>query len=255
MKLKYRTPAGLTYYPYLVEMIEGKHTLIAGTTGAGKSVLENAIIYSLLCCKFPGGEKSCKFIFIDPKRVELDLYKKLPHTLYYVDSIPDIIKVLEIVKEIINQRLAAMKKKRLRATEETPIYIFIDEIVTIIENKQYKKRFLELLTDILSISRACNIFAVIATQSPARGMIPATVQINCNCKVALRCNNRIESQQIIGESGAEDLPKHGLAIVRQDIEKYQIKIPLIPDPEIIQLVKFWERQHPIINALTRQKLN
>jgi len=257
MRIKYTIPAGALYAPYLLNIIKGNHTIIAGTTGSGKSVLENSIVYALLCATFPGDDnngKNARFIFLDPKKVEFDCYKNLPHTLYYADNIETIIKVLQRVRELIDNRLFIMKKKSQRQSDAAPVYVFIDEIVTIIENKKYKNIVLSLLSDILSISRATNIFCIISTQNPARGCIPATIQINCNCKVALRCNNSIESREIIGESGAENLPKNGFAIVRQNMEKYKIKIPFYSDQDINDIVKFWTRQHKILNKLLRPKI-
>ena len=257
MRLKYTTPAGALYAPYLLDMIRENHTIIAGTTGSGKSVLINSIIYALLCTVYPGDDntgRNARFILCDPKKVELDCYKSLPHTLYYADNIEQIVIVLQHVREIVNNRLSIMKRKGQRKSDQAPIYVFIDEIVTIIENKKYKNTVLSLLADILSISRATNIFCIISTQNPARGCIPATIQINCNCKVALRCNNPIESREIIGESGAENLPKNGFAIVRQNMDKYKIKIPYYTDKEIMQLVKFWEKQHSFINRIFKPKL-
>ena len=91
--MRYTTPKGALYAPYLIEMIEGNHTLIAGTVGAGKSVLENSIIYALLATHFPGtvsNGKGARFVLLDPKKVELDCYKNLPHTWIYADTLPNI---------------------------------------------------------------------------------------------------------------------------------------------------------------------
>ena len=77
MKLKYNLPRGATYAPYLLDTIKNNHTLIAGSTGAGKSVLENSIIYALLCTHFPGvpaNGDGAQFVFIDPKLVELKMF-------------------------------------------------------------------------------------------------------------------------------------------------------------------------------------
>jgi S-DNA-T family DNA segregation ATPase FtsK/SpoIIIE len=252
MRLTYNAPAGVTYYPYLLELIENNHVLIAGTTGAGKSVLENAIIHSLLAVKYPGGENGAKLVLIDPKRVELTQYKKLPHTLAYGETIPEIKTVLHYVRQLIESRLERMKKQGIRKSTDAPIYVFIDEIVDLVTSKQGKE-ITRILADCASISRATNIFFICLTQSPARVIIPAQFKLLFNARVALRCNNPIESRQIIETDEATELPLHGLAIVQKDLERYYIKIPLIPDHEITKIVKFWEKQHPIYNALKRRK--
>jgi S-DNA-T family DNA segregation ATPase FtsK/SpoIIIE len=254
MKLIYKTPSGVTYYPYLIDMIENNHTLIAGTTGAGKSVLENAIIHSLLAVKHPGGVDGCKFVLIDPKKVELDIYKNLPHTIAYADNIPDILTTLYNVRLLIDKRLEVMKKQRQRKTAETPIYIFIDELVDIVTNKPYGKEITRIISDCASISRATNIFFIALTQSPSRVIIPAQFKLLFNCRVGLRCNNAIESRQIVDDDTCTTLPRHGIGIVQQNLDRYYISIPLIPDSEIFQLVRFWEKQHPLFNALNRKKM-
>lgn len=249
MKLTYTLPAGLTYRPYLIDLVENNHCVIAGSTGSGKSVLENNIIYALLCTHYPGNptnleNKGCKFIFIDPKKVELDIYKNLPHTLYYADNMQDIEQVFVNLRAIIDNRLQTMKKQRVRKTQETTIYIFIDEIVDIVENKTYGKKIINMLVDCISISRAAGCFFVISSQAPNRRTLIPGIILNANCRVGLYCNSPIESRQIVGGNLACELPLHGKAVVNQDINRYYINIPMIYDNDIINIVRFWEKQKP-----------
>lgn len=253
--MRYRTPGGLFYSPYLLDLIDNNHVLIAGTTGSGKSVLENAIIYSLLCTKYPGNaahNNGCKLVFIDPKKVELDIYKNLPHTLYYSDNIVGIEIILYNIRLLIDDRLHYMKKNHLRTFDGCPVYIFIDELVDLIESNK-SKSIIRLLSDCASISRATNIFFIVCTQSPARSVIPSKFKLLFNCRIALKCNNAIESRQIIDDTSAVNLPRHGLAIVQNNLDRYMIEIKMKSDSEIIQLVKFWEKQHAFINLLARNK--
>ena len=228
MKYKYTTPGGFQYSPYYLDMIEGNHTLIAGTSGAGKSVLENGIINAILCKYSPF---QAQFILIDPKRVELETYRKCPHCLHYADSLPDILDTLHHVRGLIDSRMHEMKRTGRRKSAQCPIYIFIDELVDLVVS-EYSKDIIRTLSDSISIARAANIFFVILTQAPNRKILKPEITLNINCRIALRCNSAIESRQIIGENGAESLPAHGLAIVHQDLERYQIRIPLIPDSQL-----------------------
>lgn len=251
MKKRYKTPKGLTYYPYLLELIEGNHVLIAGTTGSGKSVLENAIIYAILCCKFPfdnDTNKSAKLVLVDPKKVELWRFKKLPHTLLYASSIEDIIIAFQKIRALVDFRLNIMLKHGLRKSLDTPVYVFIDELVDIVTSKK-KKEAVRLLSDIASISRATNVFFIALTQSPSRIIIPASFKLLFNCRVALRCNNAIESRQIIDDNSAALLPLHGEGIVKQDLQEYRIKIPLYPEKNIDCIVKFWEKQEGLFKRI------
>ena len=138
----YTLPYGLYYKPYLIEMVEGNHTLIAGTTGSGKSVLENAIIYALLCDRFPGQAQNgqgCRFVLLDPKKVELRPYKDLPHTLWYADNMEDIQKALANVRFLIDKRLNTMQRQGIRKSQEYPVYVFIDELVDIVTSSKSKE--------------------------------------------------------------------------------------------------------------------
>ena len=255
MRIKYNTPTGALYAPYLLKMIEGNHTLIAGTVGAGKSVLENSIIYALLATKFPGSPDAgsgAQLVLIDPKRVELDVYKNLPHTLLYADKLPDIVSALEFVRAEIDRRLDRMKKNGQRKSTECPIYVFIDELVDLMASK-YEKEISRLLSDSASISRATNIYFIALTQSPSRKIIPAKFKLLFNCRVALRCNNSIESRQIIDDDSATELPLNGYGIVQQNLERYKIKIPMYSDSDINAMVNHWTKQHPILNRLFRAR--
>lgn len=247
MRLKWNLPKNMEYYPYLVDLLNNNHVLIAGTTGSGKSVLENDIIYSLLCCKFPGEngtQQNAHFIFFDPKKVELRFYNKLPHCLGYADNIKDIIGYLRALRVEVDNRLQSMIKKGLRKSDKPPLYIFIDELVDLMTSKEGKE-ITRLISDIISISRATNIFFVMCTQAPNRKILKPEIILNCNCRIALKCNDKIESRQIIGISDAADLPPHGIGIVSKDIEMYKIKIPLISDDTLKSVVDHWNKQNKL----------
>ena len=90
MRKQWRTPGG-TAAAVCLDMLKQPHLLIAGSTGSGKSVLINSLIYTALY-KSPN---QCKFILIDPKRVELIDYKPLPHTISYNSEMPNILDALQ----------------------------------------------------------------------------------------------------------------------------------------------------------------
>lgn len=243
----YKTPSGLQYKKHLIELIQENHTLIAGTTGSGKSVLENAIIYALLCSHFPGNVDNgngCKFVLIDPKKVELIQYKDLPHTWIYADNISDIENALYNVRLLIDNRLKAMQSRRIRKSSDYPVYVFIDELVDLVTSNR-SKQIIDSIKDSISIARACNVFFVILTQAPNRKILKPEIVLNCNCRVALRCNNAIESRQILADDTATLIDKYGVGIAQQNTERYTFTIPFYSDIEIDSLVRFWEKQHPI----------
>ena len=256
MKRRYYLPGAtryapfLSYYcPYLIELVEGNHTLIAGSTGAGKSTLEHAIIKSLLTVKFPGADdngQNARFVFIDPKIVELKMYEDIPHTILYAADIDDIEKALIYTRAVIDDRLRKMQRDGRRKSIEAPIYVFIDEIVDLMTCKR-SKEITRILADSISIARAANIFYCISTQAPNRKILKPEIVLNCNCRIALFCNSPIESRQIIGDDTAVNLPLHGLGIVQKNIERYQIKIPLFDDNELLAVCRAWNDQHKLHN--------
>lgn len=252
MKHTYTLPSGGTpYAPYLLEMVSNNHTLIAGTTGAGKSVLENSIIYAMLSARYPGQTASgrgARFILIDPKRVELRMYKNLPHTMFYADNMSDIVDVLRSVRGIIDGRTRRMAKRGERQSSECPIYVFIDELVDLVVSAR-SKEIVRLISDSISIARAANVFFIILTQAPNRKVLKPEIVLNCNCRCALRCNNAIESRQIIGDDSAVSLPLHGLGIVQQNLSRYQIDIPFYSDEEIKHNIRHWTKQNNPLGRL------
>lgn len=255
--MKYHIPqVGATYIPSLVDSVKNNHTLIAGATDCGKSTLEHGIIRGFLGTCLPGRDdtgRNVLFMFFDPKKVELSMYKNLPHTIYYANDIYGIEQGLMNVRQIIDKRLNRMMKKGLRQSDEAPIYVFIDELVDLVTSNR-SKAIMGYLKDCISISRCCNIFFVICTQAPSRKILLPEVVLNCNCRIALRCNNAIESRQIIATDEAVNLPKHGEGIVIKNVDKYRIEIPLYTDQEIQAVIKGWTKQHPIYDAYIRWKI-
>ena len=168
--------------------------------------------------------------------------------MIYSDNINGIISGLQRVRALIDQRLYNMKKSGLRTSLETPVYIFIDELVELMTCKR-SKEITELIKDCISISRATNIFFIMLTQAPNRKILKPEIVLNCNCRVALFCNDSIESRQIIHDDTACNLPKHGLAIVQDNTDKYMIKIPLLTDDQMQRIVNHWNTQHTFFNNL------
>lgn len=257
MKLEYHIPqVGATYVPSLMNSVKGNHTLIAGTTGCGKSTLEHGIIRGFLGTCMPGRSDNghnVLFVLLDPKKVELSMYKKLPHTICYADDLYTIEEALANVRLIIDKRLKRMQKKGIRQSDEAPIYVFVDELVDLVKSKR-SKQIIGYLQDCISISRCCNIYFVICTQAPNRSILLPEIVLNMNCRIALRCNDAIESRQIIRTDEAAHLPKHGRGIVIKDVDRYEIEIPLYTDKELQDVIKGWTRQHPIYDAYIRHRI-
>ena len=181
---------------YLEPMINSAHTLIAGTTGSGKSVLLNKAItyiddYTSGICEF-----------FDLKRVELSEYRDHVFCLDYITEPEDVLEALDAMIYLMDQRYKRMVGK---SSDECPIYIVVDELADMLT----VDGSLERLVKIGRLGRASNIHLLCATQDPSRHTLPAQLMQNFTCTIALRCRSSIESRQIIGVPGAETLPKHG----------------------------------------------
>lgn len=171
------------------------HSLIAGTTGSGKSVLLNAVILGLI-------QMDVECYFFDLKRVELGEYKKTKVCKKYITEPEDVPKALDSVISEMEHRYSRMKGKESSAKH---IYVIIDELADTLT----QRGVLDRLVKIGRLGRAANIHLLCATQDPSRNTLPAKLAQNFTCTVALRCRSSIESRQIIGVSGAESLPIYG----------------------------------------------
>ena len=207
-------------------LLDEPHVLIAGTTGSGKSVFLNSLIWSYLSFPF-------YYLFIDLKKVELIRYKSHPRTLGYADEPNDAVEMLKVVNILMDDRFETMKAKGQYKSTEYPLYIFIDEMGELITYKGVEEK----ITRIMRLGRAANIHVIMATQSPNRRVITANIQQNVTCAIALRCNSAIESRQVIRVGGAEKLPRYGYGIL-WNAEGYEtIEIPMTPEEDIINRVK------------------
>lgn len=234
---KWYTPGG-EYYEHIQHMTEQNHLLIAGCSGSGKSVLINTLIHTLLL-KSPA---TVKMILIDPKRVELSEYKKLPHCIGYASNSEGIISLLNNAVVEMERRYKVMERQGLRKTEETHIYIIFDEFGDLMTTS--KKQVEPLIIRLAQLGRAAGIHLILATQNPSRQVITAGIKANIVSSVALRCREAIESRMIIGCKGAELLPRYGYGLyyTPEHTVPQEIVIPLTSDAEISERITHWTRQ-------------
>ena len=167
------------------------HTLIAGVTGSGKSYCEHNLIQRLM-------SEGAEFMMLDPKRVELREYEGHPQVKVYADE------------------MIADKVKKYQGKD---LYIVIDETMDIMV--QRKKQCMPYLERLSSLGRAAKVWLIMCTQRSTHDVIPRTVVINLDNIVCLRQAKAVDSNQLIGQSGAERLPRFG---------KGYLKTPDTPRP-------------------------
>ena len=200
-------------------MIQQPHLLIAGATGAGKSVLLHGLIYHLL-----GNPNHAQLVLIDPKRVELIDYANQPQTVRHATEPTEIIQTLDWCCRLMDARYTEMMHRtdpRARKQYgEPPVYIIIDELADLMTTA--KKQATPLLARLTQLGRAADIHVIAATQRPTRDLINGQIAVNIDARVALRCPTAQDSRNIIGVSGAETLPRHGELLYRspEGLEHY-----------------------------------
>ena len=230
---KATTPGG-TYFNVYRDMAEQTHLLIAGKTGAGKSVVINGIIHSLLVDKFPA---ECQLILIDPKRVELSQWRNTPHCTFYASEPGEPCKALKIALQITETRYKEMQKKGQRKYGGGHVYVIIDELADLITT--CKTELLPLLQRLAQIGRAANVHIIAATQCPLAKVIPTEVKVNFDAVLGLRTVTAQHSRNIIGRTGCETLPAYGFGYYDTPNGSTLQTLPMVADNETRRVITHW----------------
>lgn len=238
--MKCWTFPAINTFPYLLDMLDQPHLLIAGATGSGKSVLLNSLIYTALH-RTPD---EAWFMLIDPKRVELAKYRKLPHVIGYASEIEDCISAFQHVVNLMETRFADMQRSGQDETTAPHIYVWVDEYAPLIISA--KKRIEPLIMRIAMLGRAAHVHLVLCTQRPTRDIITGAVKVNIDARVALRCPTTQDSRNILGTGDAATLPAYGQAyyLTPQSLQPQLLKIKRIDPAEIQRAVDCWIPQKP-----------
>jgi S-DNA-T family DNA segregation ATPase FtsK/SpoIIIE len=194
------------------------HLLIAGTTGSGKSGCINAILSSILLRATPD---DARLILIDPKRIELSLYEKIPHLLTPVVSSPKEAAVVltNVLAEMESryERLSTVRARNLpeanrafRSRGEDPLpylLVVIDELADLmmISPQQVEDAVIRLAQK----SRAVGIHLVLATQRPSVDVITGMIKANVPSRIAFAVSSQTDSRVILDQAGAESLLGQG----------------------------------------------
>ncbi|MGH8003219.1 MAG: DNA translocase FtsK 4TM domain-containing protein [Limisphaerales bacterium] len=189
------------------------HLLIAGATGSGKSVCLNVLVTSLLYRKHPA---EMRFIFIDPKMLELSVYAGIPHLERAVVTSPRIAeKVLADAVVEMEERYRALAKASVRniedynrkkkANERLPyLVIVVDELADLMMSS-VSTRTETLITRLAQMARAVGIHLVLATQRPSVDVITGLIKANFSSRIAFQVASKVDSRTILDANGAEKL--------------------------------------------------
>ncbi len=238
--------------PVVANLDSMPHLLVAGQTGAGKSVIINTILTSLLYRNSPA---DLKLILVDPKRVELTPYNDIPHLLSPVIVEPE--KCISALKWAVAEmerryRALAEAKKRniveynnLKKEEGMPyIVIVIDELADLM---MMAARDVEaLIVRIAQKARAVGIHLVVATQRPSVDVITGLIKNNIPARIAFAVPSQVDSRTIIDQIGAEKLLGQGdmLFTTANTPKPRRVQGAFIGDDETAKVTDFIRMQRP-----------
>ena len=250
---------------FMVDLAKMPHILVAGATGQGKSVGLNAIITSLLYKKHPS---QLKFVLVDPKKVELNLYSSLEK--HFLAKMPDeedaIITDIQKVKNTLNSvniemdsRYDLLKKAHVRNIIEyntkfigrrlNPekghrylpyIVVVVDEFADLIMTAGKE---VELpIARIAQLARAVGIHMIIATQRPSINIITGVIKANFPTRIAFKVASMIDSRTILDTPGANQLIGKGDMLVSTGSTMTRVQCAFVDTPEVERICEFVAEQ-------------
>jgi S-DNA-T family DNA segregation ATPase FtsK/SpoIIIE len=229
------------------------HALIAGTTGSGKSGSVNAILSSILLHASPN---EVRMVLVDPKRVELNHYEKIPHLLTPVVTSPrlaanvlnNLIAEMESRYQIMevarSRNLAELNRVRERDGEAPLPYILcvIDELADLMMVSPAEVE--DAIIRLAQKARAVGIHLLLATQRPSTDIITGTIKVNIPSRIAFAVSSQVDSRVILDQGGAETLLGQGDMLFRPagTSKMQRIQGAFITEGEIAKITEFWSAQ-------------
>lgn len=260
-------------HPVVVDLAKMPHLLVAGTTGAGKSVGLNAMLLSLLYKATPA---EVRLIMVDPKMLELSIYEGIPHLLTPV--VTDMKEAANALRWCVaemekryklmstqgvrnlqgyNEKVTEAKKKGepIKAPEwyassvengeltTLPmIVVVIDEFADMI--MVVGKKVEQLIARIAQKARAAGIHLILATQRPSVNVITGLIKANIPTRIAFQVSSKIDSRTILDQQGAQQLLGHGDMLYLAPGAGVPVRVhgAFVADEEVHRVVAAWRAQ-------------
>jgi S-DNA-T family DNA segregation ATPase FtsK/SpoIIIE len=246
---------------FVGDLTKMPHLLVAGATGQGKSVGLNCILASLLYKKHPS---QVKFVLIDPKKVEMNLFEALRH--HYLAALPDmdepiitdtkqVLRVLNSLCVEMDARYELLKMARtrnlleynekFRARRLNPekghrylpyIVLVIDELADLMMTAG--KEVETPICRLAQLARAIGIHLVVATQRPSVDIITGKIKANFPARVSYRVMSKVDSRTVLDGNGAEQLIGRGDMLLKSGSEQVRLQNGFIDTAECEQIVEF-----------------
>ncbi len=246
-KLAFGIGKDITGTVIVADIADMTHLLIAGATGAGKSVCINTLITSILYKATP---EEVKLIMIDPKKVELNVYNGIPHLLIPVVSdvqkangalnwaIREMMRRYDLL-ELKNVRNIVGYNKVVEESDRLPyIVIIIDELADLMMT--VGKEVEASIVRLTQLARAAGIHLVIATQRPDSNVVTGLIKANVPSRIAFKVSDGVNSKIILDSTGAEKLLGKGDMLLKTrafDDKPLRIQGAFVTDEEVEKIVE------------------
>ena len=246
---------------FVVDLAKMPHLLMAGATGQGKSVGLNAVLTSLIYKKHPA---EVKFVLVDPKKVELNIYSKIER--HYLAKLPDteesiitdntkVINTLnslciemdnryELLKNAMCRNLKEYNKKfRERKLNPNDGHSYLPYIVLVVDEfadliMTAGKEVETPIARLAQLARAIGIHLIIATQRPSVNVITGIIKANFPARIAFRVTSKIDSRTILDSGGADQLIGRGDMLYTQGNELTRIQCAFVDTPEVEKIAAY-----------------
>ncbi len=234
--------------PLIADLSDMPHLLIAGTTGAGKTVCVNTIIMSML---FNSSPEDLKFLMVDPKMVELAPYNELPHML--CPAVTDAKKVASALNWVVSEMehryklLSKASARNIKGYHEKGlampyIVVIVDELADLMQVSA--KTIESAITRLAQLSRAVGIHLILATQRPSVDVITGVIKANFPARVSFKVASKVDSRTVLDMNGAETLLGKGdlLFIQPGDAKPTRGQCSFVSDQEVSRVIDFIKKQ-------------
>ena len=235
--------------PIMCDLAKMPHTLIAGSTGSGKSVCMNAIITGLLMTLNP---TQVRMIMLDPKRVELTPYQGIPHL--YNPVVVETERAIIILKSLVTEMMDRFKLLEVAGVKNISSYnaktnqrmpylvVLVDELADLMLTAAGEIE--RLLVRLAQLGRATGVHLVVATQRPSVDVVTGLIKANFPSRISFSVMSQIDSRTILDSPGAEKLLGKGdmLYLPVDRAKPTRIQGVMLTDVEIEKIVQHWKNQ-------------